>query len=627
MHPNAAVGDTDRVTSVRAGDTGTEEESVVDQRSTVERVLAVTAEQLDRVVGWSRLPKPLGLAVLVGIRSQLRALNLFDTDPDPAPPLDPALPASDHRKRTIDGRFDNLAHPDMGSVGTRFGRNVPLDATWPELGDRFREPSPRIVSEKLLARTEFQPAETLNLLAAAWIQFQVHDWVSHLTPPDPEPWLIELDADDHWPHSRPMQVPRTPTLDGPADAPPTYANRDTHWWDASQIYGDTEAYAAAIRDRDADGNLLATIELADDGLPTLAAEQLLDKNGPKANSWLGLALMQSLFLREHNAICRRLTVAHPEFTADQERLYNVARLVNSALMAKIHTVDWTPAIIAHPTTVTGMHANWFGLLGEKFTSKFGRLVDSEILFGIPGGGTHLDGVPFSLTEEFVAVYRMHPLLPDHLDVRSLATGQTRRTHPLGELLADKVHQRMAEWSMDDLLYSFGRAFPGALTLHNFPEALRDLPRPDAESIDLATIDVLRSRERGVPRYNEFRRHFRLPPAKSFADLTNNAEWAKQLEQMYRDIDDVDLMIGLYAERKPRGFGFSDTAFRVFILMASRRIAADRFLTTDFTADVYTEAGMAWIRDNTMRTVLLRHFPTLTPVLAHATNPFAPWPAP
>ena len=627
MHPNAAVGDTDRVTSVRAGDTGTEEESVVDQRSTVERVLAVTAEQLDRVVGWSRLPKPLGLAVLVGIRSQLRALNLVDTDPDPAPPLDPPLPASDHRKRTIDGRFDNLAHPDMGSVGTRFGRNVPLDATWPELGDRFREPSPRVVSEKLLARTEFQPAETLNLLAAAWIQFQVHDWVSHLTPPDPEPWLIELDADDQWPHSRPMQVPRTPTLDGPADAPPTYANRDTHWWDASQIYGDTEEYAAAIRDRDADGNLLATIELADDGLPTLAAEQLLDKNGPKANSWLGLALMQSLFLREHNAICRRLTVAHPEFTADQERLYNVARLINSALMAKIHTVDWTPAIIAHPTTVTGMHANWFGLLGEKFTSKFGRLVDSEILFGIPGGGTHLDGVPFSLTEEFVAVYRMHPLLPDHLDVRSLATGQTRHTHPLGELLADNVHERMAEWSMDDLLYSFGRAFPGALTLHNFPQALRDLPRPEAESIDLATIDVLRSRERGVPRYNEFRRHFRLPPAKSFADLTNNAEWAKQLEQMYRDIDDVDLMIGLYAERKPRGFGFSDTAFRVFILMASRRIAADRFLTTDFTADVYTEAGMAWIRDNTMRTVLLRHFPTLTPVLAHATNPFAPWPAP
>ena len=201
-------------------------------------------------------------------------------------------------------------------------------------------------------------------------------------------------------------------------------------------------------------------------------------------------------------------------------------------MAKIHTVDWTPAIIAHPTTVTGMHANWYGILGENFTTKFGRLVDNEILFGIPGGRTDLDGVPFSLTEEFVAVYRMHPLLPDQLDVRSLATGQTRRSYRLDELLADHVHERMADWSMDDLLYSFGRAFPGALTLHNFPAALRDLARPTGEAIDLATVDVLRSRERGVPRYNEFRRHFRLRPAKSFSDLTDNAEWAKQLERIY-----------------------------------------------------------------------------------------------
>lgn len=31
------------------------------------------------------------------------------------------------------------------------------------------------------------------------------------------------------------------------------------------------------------------------------------------------------------------------------------------------------------------------------------------------------------------------------------------------------------------------------------------------------------------------------------------------------------MIGLVAEPKPEGFGFSDTAFRIFILMASRRL--------------------------------------------------------
>ena len=127
---------------------------MVDQRTTVERVLASAAENADRLFGWSRLPKPLALAVLVGIRSQLRALNLFDTDPDPVTPLDPPLNPSDHPGRTIDGRFDNLERPDMGSVGARFGRNVPIDATWPETEDRAREPSPRVISEKLLARTQ-----------------------------------------------------------------------------------------------------------------------------------------------------------------------------------------------------------------------------------------------------------------------------------------------------------------------------------------------------------------------------------------------------------------------------------------------------------------------------------------
>ena len=64
--------------------------------------------------------------------------------------------------------------------------------------------------------------------------------------------------------------------------------------------------------------------------------------------------------------------------------------------------------------------------------------------------------------------------------------------------------------------------------------------------------------------------------------------------MYGDVERVDLMIGLYAEPLPKGFGFSDTAFRVFILMASRRLKSDRFFTRDYTAEVYTQEGLDWI---------------------------------
>ena len=59
------------------------------------------------------------------------------------------------------------------------------------------------------------------------------------------------------------------------------------------------------------------------------------------------------------------------------------------------------------------------------------------------------------------------------------------------------------------------------------------------------------------------------------------------------------MVGLYAEPLPKGFGFSDTAFRVFILMASRRLKSDRFFTSDYNAETYTQTGLDWIDETSM----------------------------
>jgi hypothetical protein len=80
-------------------------------------------------------------------------------------------------------------------------------------------------------------------------------------------------------------------------------------------------------------------------------------------------------------------------------------------MAKIHTVEWTPAILAHPTLQIAMSGNWWGLAGEKLTKMVGRISKSDIISGIPGSGANQNGVPYSLTEEFTSVYRMHSLIP------------------------------------------------------------------------------------------------------------------------------------------------------------------------------------------------------------------------
>ncbi|MGH3094242.1 MAG: peroxidase family protein, partial [Gaiellaceae bacterium] len=130
---------------------------------------------LDRKRGWDRLSTPLGLAALVGIRNVLRQRNLHDTndaptvDARPVPPFEARLLAS----RTADGTYNDLADPAMGRAGSRFGRNVPVDRTFPEPEPHVLEPSPRVVSRELLTRDPFQEATSVNALVAAWLQFMI----------------------------------------------------------------------------------------------------------------------------------------------------------------------------------------------------------------------------------------------------------------------------------------------------------------------------------------------------------------------------------------------------------------------------------------------------------------------
>jgi hypothetical protein len=572
------------------------------------------ASALDRKYGWDRLPKLLGLLTIVYLRERLRRENLYDTGlvkPTPPSPLD-------LNARTIDGSYNDLAQPSMGSVSTRFGRNVPLSRTVPEREPDLLEPNPRLVSRELLTRETFIPVESVNVLAAAWLQFEVHDWFSHEPDKETKPFEIPLADDDPWPQ-RPMTIERTrrdTTGDGDGSAP-TFATADSHWWDGSQIYGNNEDFAARIRD---DGGRL---RFADDGLPPADLVQEKDLAGVAGNFWVGLGLLHTLFMHEHNAICDALRRDHPDLTDDE--LYHKTRLVNAAVMAKIHTVEWTPAIIAHPTTVKGMNANWYGLLGERLTKRFGRIGKGEVLSGIPGSSTDHHGVAYSLTEEFVAVYRMHPLLPDDFTFLSVENDEEIATREFPDLGALKTRDALLEFGMPNSFYSFGRAYPGLITLHNYPKFLQKFERPDGSgTIDLAAIDLMRIRERGVPRYKEFRELFHRRPVNSFEELTGNAKVAKELRDVYGELDRLDLMIGLYAEPLPKGFGFSDTAFRVFVLMASRRLKSDRFFTNDYRPEVYTQTGLDWINNTTMRDVLLRHYPEVAPALRGVENAFQPW---
>jgi Animal haem peroxidase len=577
----------------------------------MQRVAVRLGDALQRIRPWHRLPRLLGLLCLVGIRTRLRLHNLYD----PAP-------------RRGEGA------PPTGAAGFPFGRNQPLWDTPPHGEPAVREaPSPIVVSDRLLARKgEFAEVPFLNLLAAAWLQFQVHDWIIHRVDPDPAAKMrLPLPPGHGWPAAEDsdMLLARTAPTALPAGpgGPPVYDDADTHWWDASQVYGSTPQVQAALRTY-AGGKL----KLGDDGALPVDPATGVDITGVSANWWTGLSLLHWLFAKEHNRICDLIAEAHPHLPDGE--LYARARRVNAAVMAKIHTIEWTPAVLPHPTIGAAMRGNWFGLLGPRGSRLLRRVTRRDLLIGIPGSPHDDHGVPYSLTEEFVAVYRMHALIPDEVELVRAHDGASLGSRTLLQIIGPAAQVVADQFRACDLTASFGVGRAGQVRLHNYPDTLRRLPRGPAEvaqgdepCIDLATIDIARDRERGVPRYNDFRRMLRLAPAATFEALTGDRRSAALLEEVYGDVERVDLMVGLYAEPLPEGFGFSETAFHIFVLMASRRLKSDPVFTDAWGPDVYTREGLRWIERRTMGAIIAEHLPTLAPLVADLRRVFEPWDRP
>ncbi|KAH8815587.1 heme peroxidase [Xylogone sp. PMI_703] len=599
------------------------------QPSFVERTLISTFKTVNKYIPWHRLPGPLGVFNLLAFRIELRANNLVDgygsSGPQGNQTEDPLTDARFLGARNSDGEFNSLQLPRMGCAGMRFGRNFPRSSTQKPTQEELFTPSPRLVSERFMVRkpSEFKPATILNLLAAAWIQFQVHDWVFHEF--SEKEFDIKLPPGDSWPHGH-MKLPRTKpdeVLDSSDIKCPGYKNSNTSWWDSSQIYGSSEAVTRELRGKHPDGKLQLTKKGREAFIPR--DENGLPKTGFNNNWWIGMELLHTLFALEHNAICDELRRKYPSWSGDA--IFDKARLVNCALIAKIHTVEWTPAILAHPALQIGMSANWWGLVGESLTKLLGRLSSSEIVSGIPGSGADQDGVPYSLTEEFVSVYRMHSLIPDDIAFFDALGGEHKTTIPIEKMAFQQAQEPLDNGiSFADAFYSFGINYPGAITNNNYPNFLRNLPAPDGYIRDMGTVDILRDRERGVPRYTEFRRLLHMTVPKTFEELTGgNIPLANELKEVYNnDIDKVDTLVGSHSEKLPKGFGFSDTAFRIFILMASRRLKSDRFIATQFNNETYTPEGIHWVQHNTMKDVLIRHFPELKDALRGSKNVFAPW---
>jgi hypothetical protein len=603
-----------------------------------------------------RLPAPLAPLVqvlkLAHVRETLFANNLvrtyaadaktgFGPVPDEPPPWALRWRTADGSWNSLDRDADGRHDPMVGAAYTRFFRNVGDDVGLAAVHPR-EDPANDPVSVREISRAVFAPvhgrtlAPFLNLWAAVWIQFMNHDWVSHGTSTMARTCPLPLADDDPL---REYGIDRLDVRTTPGDPtrqaaeqgmPPTYINEVTHWWDGSQIYGSDEKTLESLRSHTG-----GRLSVDDDGLLPVDPATGTELTGFSRNWWVAMGAIHTLFVREHNAIADHLAQAYPDW--DDDALFHTARLVNVAVMAKIHTVEWTPAVLPNKTLADGMSANWFGLLTHLFGGQ-----RKKVLEDIPVSNRELGGIlgnphgrfaKYGLSEEFAAVYRLHSLLPDSVTIHHHGLADPVDDVPLARTRHAASPRLIAEHGIDNVALSMGLQQCGALVANNYPASLLDLTLPGEPLVDLGSLDLFRDRERGVPPYNQLRLELGLRRVPGFDELTDDPELAATLRRLYgthddgRDrIDDMDLLVGTLCEsHRPTGFGFGETLFQVFILNASWRLLGDRFFTDDYREEVYTPEGLDWVDRATMKDLLLRHFPTLADTgLANVTNAFEPW---
>ena len=147
---------------------------------TFSKVNSTVFRQVNRATDWWNLPTPVGAAQPARLPRRPARARTSTTPRRRAENGGRRRLEELPKYRTYDGSHQDPTDPEMGMVGSRFGRNAPADATAPEPMPELMDAEPARGRQPAAATaTSFKPATTLNVLAACWIQFENHDWFGH----------------------------------------------------------------------------------------------------------------------------------------------------------------------------------------------------------------------------------------------------------------------------------------------------------------------------------------------------------------------------------------------------------------------------------------------------------------
>jgi peroxidase len=424
--------------------------------------------------------------------------------------------------------MDGSGNTIGGVAGTPLLRLAPADYPGNDSGEKIFEephvPNARDISNVISAQPELVPNDRgMSDFVWAWGQFVDHDISLTLSGPangsadipihdsedilgpNPIPFArSDFDSDTGFPHNPRQQI-----------------NSITSFIDASNVYGSDQVRADALRT--GEGGRLKT---SAGNLPPFNESGLPNAGGPgnslflvgdiRANEQVGLTAMHTLFLREHNRLAGRIVHEFPG--ASDEEVYQLARKIVGAEMQIITYNEFLPA-----------------LLGPIAPS----LDDYE--------GFDPDVNPSIANEFSTAMYRFgHSMLSEQLILAdnkgNVGAISLRNAFFNPAFLADNPE------NIDFLLKGFAVQQAQEVDTQVVDD-IRDFlfGPPGAGGLDLASLNIQRGRDHGLPLYNVMRVAYGLPPVEDFVEISSDPFVQEALELLYGSVDEIGAWVGGLAE--------------------------------------------------------------------------------
>jgi hypothetical protein len=443
--------------------------------------------------------------------------------------------------RSINGANNNISsssRTNWGAAGITLYRELPAQYGPSNPSGAIggvNRPSPRAVSNAVIDEpvTQFN-TEHLSTLVYQWGQFLDHDMsatptgtTEYVPIPLPNNEVIFTEAIPFYRSDYEM------TTDTRGNQVRQQLNMITSFIDGSNVYGSDSKRATWLRTmkngkmKTSAGNLLPyntrSGELS--GAIDLNAPEMANDSDHHVKTFVAgddraaenpvLTSLHTLFVREHNRICDSLIRMGMR---NDEQMYQIARKMVGAEIEAVTYQEFLPALGVVLQPYSGYKDYVRPDIMNSFATASYRLGHTMVSDDVVLANNNCEEVgPGEM--ELVDVFWNPQLIPTYgIDV--FIKG------------ASSHDQYETDTRINDVLRNF--LFGSASSPVRF-------------GIDLGSLNIQRGRDHGLPDYNTARFFYTGRAARRFSDITSVDSLADSLRNLYGNVNNVDLWIGILAE--------------------------------------------------------------------------------